>query len=170
MRTCREFIDFLVANTGAPFSSIHLIGHSLGAHVVGGAGAAVTLGRIPRITGKQLIRLGIVKLNKKLFDNFIGLDPAGPWFPLNETDNRLDVTDGDFVDIIHTDGGDLTGNELGMQEAIGHIDFYPNGGAIQPGCGGNNINDTRLAGSEYKSQSTNFLNLFPKIFNLIRPS
>lgn len=29
----------------------HLIGHSLGAHAVGEAGAAVTAGRIPRITG-----------------------------------------------------------------------------------------------------------------------
>ena len=50
-----QFVDFLVANTGAPFSSIHLMGHSLGAHVVGGAGAAVTLGRIPRITGNLAI-------------------------------------------------------------------------------------------------------------------
>ena len=47
----RQFIDFLVETTETSFSSIHLMGHSLGAHVVGGAGAAVTLGRIPRITG-----------------------------------------------------------------------------------------------------------------------
>ena len=47
----RQFIDFLVENTETSFSSIHLMGHSLGAHVVGGAGAAVRLGRVPRITG-----------------------------------------------------------------------------------------------------------------------
>ena len=79
---------------------------------------------------------------------FSGLDPAGPGFPLNETDTRLDVTDADFVDIIHTDSGDLTGNELGMQEPIGHVDFYPNGSIVQPGCRGNIINNTRSAGKK----------------------
>ena len=87
--------------------------------------------------------------------HFAGLDPAGPGFPLNETDTRLDISDADFVDIIHTDSGDLTGNELGMEEPIGHIDFYPNGGAIQPGCRGNIINDTRLAGKD-EMQITDF--------------
>ena len=33
------------------------MGHSLGAHVVGGAGAAVTLGRVPRITGNLFIEM-----------------------------------------------------------------------------------------------------------------
>ncbi|XP_046645359.1 pancreatic lipase-related protein 3-like [Daphnia pulicaria] len=108
-----KFIDFLVENTQTPFSSIHLMGHSLGAHVAGGAGAAVTLGRVPRITG---------------------LDPAGPFFSLNDTDTRLDPSDGDFVDIIHTNGGTLLGDELGFLPPIGHIDFYPNGGQFQPGC------------------------------------
>ena len=85
---------------------------------------------------------------------FSGLDPAGPGFPLNETDTRLDVTDADFVDIIHTDAGDLTGNELGMQESIGHIDFYPNGGEIQPGCVG--VNDTRSAGNKNEMLNSPF--------------
>ncbi|KAI9557515.1 hypothetical protein GHT06_017343 [Daphnia sinensis] len=113
-----QFIDFLVENTGTPFSNFHLMGHSLGAHVVGGAGAAVTLGRIPRITG---------------------LDPAGPFFSLNDTDTRLDLTDGDFVDVIHTNGGTLLGDELGFLPPMGHIDFYPNGGQFQPGCTANSI-------------------------------
>ncbi|XP_045031572.1 inactive pancreatic lipase-related protein 1 [Daphnia magna] len=116
-----QFIDFLVGNTGAPFESIHLMGHSLGAHVVGGAGAAVTLGRIPRITG---------------------LDPAGPLFSLNETDTRLDTTDGDFVDIIHTNGGTLLHDQQGFLPPIGHVDFYPNGGQFQPGCTANHIKST----------------------------
>ncbi len=129
------------------------MGHSLGAHVVGAAGAAVTLGRIPRITGK---RLHSQEIRVQVYINlswFLGLDPAGPWFPLNETDTRLDISDGEFVDIIHTDGGDLTGNELGMLEPIGHIDFYPNGGAIQPGCRGNNFNDTKSAAGNIKDNS-----------------
>jgi hypothetical protein len=33
-----------------------------------------------------------------------------------------------FVDVIHTD--DLAG----LQESIGHQDFWPNGGAVQTGC------------------------------------
>ncbi|XP_013791219.1 inactive pancreatic lipase-related protein 1-like [Limulus polyphemus] len=43
---------------------------------------------------------------------------------------RLDRGDADFVDVIHTDS--IVG--LGTTEAIGHIDFYPNGGDHQPGC------------------------------------
>ena len=35
----------------------------------------------------------------------------------------------DLVDVIHTDG-----LFLGMLKALGHIDFYPNGGYNQPGC------------------------------------
>ncbi len=46
----RAFIDFLVEN-GTPLSNFHLMGHSAGTHLAGGAGAAVTKGRVPRITG-----------------------------------------------------------------------------------------------------------------------
>lgn len=39
-------------------------------------------------------------------------------------------TDAKFVDVIHTDGG-----VFGFPTAIGHADFFPNGGvALQPGC------------------------------------
>jgi hypothetical protein len=62
------------------------------------------------------------------------LDPAGPFFSLNDTETRLDTTDADFVDVIHTDSGSLTDGQLTFIEAIGHVDFYPNGGIDQPGC------------------------------------
>ena len=39
----------------------------------------------------------------------------------------MDKSDADFVDVIHTD------KELGLQEEVGDIDFYPNGGKSQPG-------------------------------------
>lgn len=46
-------------------------------------------------------------------------------------DGRLEKNDSHFVDIIHTSAG-----FLGIKEAIGHVDFYPNGGVPpQPGCG-----------------------------------
>lgn len=56
-----------------------------------------------------------------------GLDPAAVGFPLESLDTRLDTTDADFVDVIHTD--------IAFINATGHADFYPNGGlAPQPGC------------------------------------
>jgi hypothetical protein len=36
--------------------------------------------------------------------NFIGLDPAGPYFENTDPSVRLDPTDALFVDVIHTDG------------------------------------------------------------------
>ena len=107
-----QLIDLIVSQTGVAISSFHLVGHSLGSHVVGWAGSTVN-GRISRITG---------------------LDPAGPFYFLNNTENRLDPSDADFVDIIHTDGGNLYGGQLAFFEPTGHVDYYPNGGKDQPGC------------------------------------
>ena len=45
-----RFVDFLVGQ-GVALDSVHLIGWSLGAHVVGNAGEAVHSGVVPRITG-----------------------------------------------------------------------------------------------------------------------
>lgn len=61
-----------------------------------------------------------------------GLDPAMPWFLTVTTDDRLDPSDAEFVDVIHTCGG-----VLGLILTLGTVDFYPNGGTIfQPGCSG----------------------------------
>lgn len=44
--------------------------------------------------------------------------------------NALDVSDGKFVDVIHTAAG-----AAGYSQPLGHADFYPNGGnSPQPGC------------------------------------
>ncbi|XP_069610488.1 pancreatic lipase-related protein 2-like isoform X2 [Ranitomeya imitator] len=92
-----------------PPSNVHIIGHSLGAHAAGEAGRR--LPGIRRITG---------------------LDPARPWFENTPEDVRLDPSDADFVDVIHTDTHKLTG--VGIIKPIGHADFYPNGGRHMTGC------------------------------------
>lgn len=52
-----------------------------------------------------------------------------PLFITASRDNKLDETDAKFVDVIHT-------NALlqGKIERCGHVDFYMNGGIVQPGC------------------------------------
>ncbi|XP_063399722.1 pancreatic lipase-related protein 2-like [Mytilus trossulus] len=89
---------------GVSYNDVHIVGHSLGAHVAGYVGETVPIGRIT------------------------GLDPAGPEFNTADQRVRLDPADAAFVDIIHTDGA------LGFQHTMGHVDFYPNGGRSQPGC------------------------------------
>ncbi|GFG40076.1 hypothetical protein Cfor_01426 [Coptotermes formosanus] len=96
---------------GLKTKSIHLIGHSLGAHICSYAGS--NLGGVGRITG---------------------LDPAQPCFQADSPDIRLDPSDADFIDVIHTNGRVLEKVGLGLPDPIGHVDFYPNGGAKQPGC------------------------------------
>ncbi|XP_013183851.2 pancreatic lipase-related protein 2 [Amyelois transitella] len=102
-----EFLRFLSSVTGAGLDSMHLVGFSLGAHVVGNAGRELG-GRVARVTG---------------------LDPAGPLWNYNS--NALGANDGIYVEAIHTDGG-LVG--LGIGTAIANVDFFPNGGNSQPGC------------------------------------
>lgn len=106
-----DFLNFLVAQ-GLGVNQFHVIGFSLGAHVAGKAGAALN-GRIPRITG---------------------LDPAYPGFSVENTDERLDVTDALFVDVMHTNSASLLDGGLSFPVSIGHVDFWPNGGIVQPGC------------------------------------
>lgn len=108
-RTIAELIDFMAANMSLSLDRVHLIGHSLGAHTAGYAGANVKSGKVRRITG---------------------LDPAGPNFYLKGPDHRLDPTDAQFVDVIHTAVG-----SAGHYKNLGHVDFFPNGGIYQPGCG-----------------------------------
>lgn len=67
-----------------------------------------------------------------------GLDPAYPYYQNTDESGHLDPSDGVFVDVIHTDSGELFNGTIGagfsFSEPLGHIDFYPNGGHRQPGC------------------------------------
>jgi hypothetical protein len=110
-----RFIEFLVDYRFTTLSKIHIIGHSLGAHVAGFAGAGLLVGRLPRITAS---------------------DPALPLFGDISDEGRIDKSDALFVDVIHTSGGFLWEGGLAFIEPRGHVDFYPNGGRKQPGCTG----------------------------------
>ena len=66
-----------------------------------------------------------------------GLDPAGPLFEQTTSAVRIDRSDCSFVDIIHTNGGNEDAGFLGMNAAVGHSDFFPNGGHQQPKCNNN---------------------------------
>ncbi|PAA74650.1 hypothetical protein BOX15_Mlig007525g3 [Macrostomum lignano] len=116
-----QMIVWLEAEFGASRTSFHLLGHSLGAHVSGYAGE-----RLP----------GLARIT--------GMDPAGPYFEGTHPEVRLDPTDANFVDAIHTDGDSLLSSAkleggFGMMEPAGHVDFYPNGGKKQPDCKQNPI-------------------------------
>ncbi|MPC37032.1 Pancreatic lipase-related protein 3 [Portunus trituberculatus] len=64
-----------------------------------------------------------------------GLDPAEPLFEFMPPSVRLDPSDALLVDVIHTDAGRFSfGGGYGLEQAVGHLDFYPNGGVNQPGC------------------------------------
>jgi pimeloyl-ACP methyl ester carboxylesterase len=98
---------------GMDYGKMALIGHSFGAHVAGVVGLK-TGGKIGAI---------------------YALDPAGPFFydkskvSLNSNNNRLDKSDAQFVQALHT-------NTLffGTSQSVGHQDFFPNGGNGMPNC------------------------------------
>jgi len=104
-----ELLEFLISQGAVAREQVYLIGFSLGCHVVGIAGGNMNP-RVPRLTG---------------------LDPARPLLDVAPDSDRLDPTDAEFVDVIHTAGATLA-----FLNPVGDVDFYPNGGAgPMPGCG-----------------------------------
>ncbi|XP_039966501.1 endothelial lipase [Bactrocera tryoni] len=102
----KQLKDFLDKHEIAT-ADVHIIGHSLGAHIAGNIGDFFN-GSLGRVTG---------------------LDPALPLFTTLSTDS-LHATAAQFVDVIHTDFP-----VFGDGTPRGDIDFYPNfGTAPQPGC------------------------------------
>lgn len=108
-----KFIAIGLKNLGLPVEKMHFIGHSLGAHILGNAARYYY-----NLTGQK-------------FQRITGLDPARPCFAAPAVFPRLRPSDADFVDIIHTNPA-----ELGTEELLGHVDFFPAGlRGSKPGCG-----------------------------------
>jgi pimeloyl-ACP methyl ester carboxylesterase len=91
--------------------TLHLIGHSLGAHICGIAGA-----EIASATGRSVAQI-------------TGLDPAKQMFENQPDRCRVDCSDAKRVVIIHTS------KEFGLAIPSGHLDlyFYPNSDESQHG-------------------------------------
>ncbi|KAM8716959.1 hypothetical protein ACLKA7_003775 [Drosophila subpalustris] len=109
-----QLINNLVERAIVQHELIHIIGFSLGGQLAGQ-------------TANHL---------KRKLKRITGLDPAKPLFILGSDNRRLDPSDAEFVDVVHTD---TLGR--GMLRPMGHVDFYPNFGALQPGCMEENPND-----------------------------
>lgn len=62
-------------------------------------------------------------------DIVIALDPAMPLFKANNKNERVDMNSGKFVMVLHT-----STTFLGLNEPVGHVDFYFNDGKVQPSC------------------------------------
>ena len=91
--------------------NIHLVGHSLGAHVVG-------------FMSKKVQGLGLGKPRR-----LTGLDPAYPFFELAGQEDRVDRSDADLVQIVHTNSGIILDGclsfKVGVQnKGMGKDDIY----------------------------------------------
>lgn len=103
-------IEYLVNNLSTPITNIHVIGHSLGAHVAGFA-------------GKYIQEKGMV------LPWVTGLDPAAILFYPILPERRLSDTDGICVETLHT-----TEIPVGYPCQLGKVSYFINGGKSQPGC------------------------------------
>ena len=141
----------------------HIIGFSLGAHVAGNAGMHLA---------EEGRRLGTVTgPNCKSVHRITGLDPAGFQFENAPASDRLDPSDACFVDVIHTNAGSfLSDQSFGIIRHCGHVDFYPNGGASQPGCSSKLCEFTKVATVCVLQASVHFVLFLLQILeDLFRP-
>ncbi|XP_070537550.1 lipase member I-like [Ptychodera flava] len=131
----KRLLGFILRQSGSSaLNDVHLIGHSLGAQISGMVGKLIQ--RDIHCNGAPCKAARIT-----------ALDPARPNFLIDAGERRrapgphcVSRDDAIFVDVIHSDAkeqDDHTGGtfpQLGIYQALGHADFYPNGGNKQPGC------------------------------------
>ena len=95
--------------------SLHCIGHSLGAHVCG-----FLSNKLQENVGRRMERItGLDPAGIDWTTRLVGVMKVEPMPVLPHVDTRLDASDADFVDVIHTDA-----NFAGMMEPSGDVDFY----------------------------------------------
>ncbi|XP_065216858.1 inactive pancreatic lipase-related protein 1-like isoform X2 [Planococcus citri] len=107
----KRFVKYLVEIWHLDPARIHFMGHSLGAHI-----SAYASKGIP----------GVGQLT--------AFDPAQPGFEGSPAEVRLTKNDANFVDVIHTNIRPAPLLGFGLILPTGHVDYYMNGGALQPGC------------------------------------
>ena len=124
--------DLMVMKKVEP-KDVHLIGHSLGAHVA--HYASIWLRHLSRSYPHKSDPADWIP------GRITGLDPAAPQFQ-GHPGTHLVKEDANFVDVIHTAAVgrgpeiyNLLRGRLGMSELVGSVDFFPNGGTTpQPPC------------------------------------
>ncbi|XP_037807813.1 phospholipase A1 [Lucilia sericata] len=111
-KSITDLVILLKESFNMNIQNIHIVGFSLGGQIAGLAGQ-----NIYERCGEKINRI-------------TALDPAGILFTENTPANeKLTADDADYVEVVHTNAG-----EYGYETPCGHVDYYPNGGKIQPGC------------------------------------
>ncbi|RVE46664.1 hypothetical protein evm_008676 [Chilo suppressalis] len=90
-------------------SKLELLGFSLGGQTV-----SYIAKNFQRFTGRNISKI-------------TALEPSGPCFRTLGPGDRLDSSNADFVEVVHTN---IDG--YGMATKMGHVDFFVNGGEYQP--------------------------------------
>ncbi|XP_031767910.2 pancreatic lipase-related protein 2-like [Galleria mellonella] len=98
-----------LTNLGLDPSKLELLGFSLGGQTV-----SYIAKNYQQMTGMNISKI-------------TALEPSGPCFRHLGPGDRLDASDADFVEVIHSN---IDG--YGMATRMGHVDFYLNGGEYQP--------------------------------------
>lgn len=106
---------------GMKYSDVHLIGQGLGSHMFSYVGSELN---VEVAGGNKTAVIGRIS----------AMDPVGPFFEGRDPAVKIDPTDAQFVDAIHTDTETIKVKGIGTKEPVGHMDFFPNGGHSQPGC------------------------------------
>lgn len=158
-----QFINILINDFGYSPSRVKLVGVGLGAHIVGIAARNVN-GDIPHIVGKLEIKITHLNNQKKTLLFIVCLHPCDTnilitlfFIPAIDPSFHgwthhpeiLNSNDANTVEVLHATAG-----RYGYDYPLGHIDFYPNGGSFQAGCGVD-ISCSHIYGYAFYAESIN---------------